>query len=159
MKRFGLHFFLRFSFSYLLLSLCLAGLSSLSAQVHVGNLILNSQADVDAFAYTEVTGTLAISSTDISNLDNLSSLTSVGAFLLIGDNGGLTNLDGLSSLTLVGGSITIVRNASLPNLNGLSSLTTVGGSLSIDINASLTNIDGFFSLSSAGGGTFTITPR
>ena len=53
------------------------------AQTYSGNLSLDSQADVDDFAYSEVTGYLSISGTDIVDLSPLSPLTRVGKYISI----------------------------------------------------------------------------
>jgi hypothetical protein len=127
---------------------------------------LSSQVDVDNFQSTYggggvcdmVSGSLTIvDSTDITNLDGLSSLTSIDGDLKIYENDALTNLDGLSSLTSVGGDLRIgcngyyCDNDTLTNLDGLSSLTSVGGDLKIYDNDALTNLDGLSSLTSVGG--------
>ena len=64
----------------------------------------------------------------------------------------LTNLDGLSSLTSVGGTLSIVNNAALENVNGLSNLTDVGGDLYIWVNISLCEslVDAFIDALGAG---------
>lgn len=113
--------------------------------------VLTSQAEVDTFDCTVVTGPVFISGPDITNLDALSSLTSVGGGLDISLNPALTNVDGLSSLITVSGSLSIFRNATLTNVDGLSSLTSVGISgtadgVSIVENQALTNLDGLSSL-------------
>lgn len=92
MKRVKLDSSLRFSFSYLLLVLLLAGPLSLLAQVHTGDLFLGNQAAVDAFSFTEVTGKLNITGSDINNLNAFSSLTSVGGDLSIYSNVLLSDL-------------------------------------------------------------------
>ncbi len=46
--------------------------SSVEAQVYNGSLTLSTQAQVDAFAWTEVTGKLTIRGVNITNLDGLS---------------------------------------------------------------------------------------
>src|SRR5215470_7207956 len=120
-----------------------------SAQVYNGNLTLATQADVDAFNYSEVTGVLSIGGlgTSITNLDGLSTLTKVDLSLLIVFNNSLTNIDGLSNLTSVGKSsgstnALVISNAPLlTNLDALSNLQYVG-SLSIENNKSLTSING-----------------
>ena len=48
------------------------------AQTYTGNLSLTSQEEVDAFNYSEVTGSLTISGADIVDLSPLSPLTWVG---------------------------------------------------------------------------------
>jgi len=107
-----------------------------------GYIRLVSQAQVDAFNCTEVTGTLNIRpypnpSNDITNLDGLLGLTSVGGELLIDFNTALTNVDGLSGLTSVGGHLRIGLNNVLTNVDGLSGVTSVGTHLIIDGNPQL----------------------
>ena len=146
-------------------------LTTFSLQVWGGDcssseILLSTQVDVDNFQSTYggggvcdmVSGSLTIvDSTDITNLDGLSSLTSIDGDLKIYENDALTNLDGLSSLTSVGGDLRIgcngyyCDNDTLTNLDGLSSLTSVGGDLKIYDNDALTNLDGLSSLTSVGG--------
>ena len=121
----------------------------------LGDVTLSTQAEVDAFNYTYVTGALTISGNDITNLDALSALTEVGA-LIITHNGSLTNVNGLSALTAVG-FITINQNGGLTNVNGLSALSNVGGSINILNNPVLTNLDGFSSITSMNDGSITIS--
>ena len=68
------------------------------AQVHTGDLTLSTQAQVDTFAYSQVTGILRIQGSDITNLNALSGLTLVGGLRIEG-NAALRNLVGLDSLT------------------------------------------------------------
>jgi len=126
------------------------------------DIYLNTQIDVDNFQSTygggrlcnEVSGSLIIrDSADITNLDGLSSITSVVGNLEISHNHTLTNIDGLSSLTSVtsvtsvgGYYMQISDNDALTNLDGLLSLTSVGGLLYIFDNDALTNLDGLSSL-------------
>ena len=91
-------------------------------------------------------------STDITNLDGLANITSVGSGLGIDYNAALANLDGLANITSVGGDLTIYSNAALTNLDGLASLTSVGGALYISSNSALTNLDGLANITSVGGG-------
>ena len=123
-------------------------LTESNAQTYTGNLNLTTQAQVDAFNYTEVTGYLSIHQSNITNLDHLSSLTSLGGILSIYANPELTNLDGLSNLTSVGGYLFVSNNTLLANIDGLSGLTSVGGFLDFDTNPALTNIDGLSGLTS-----------
>ena len=121
---------------------------------------LYTQQEVDDFQATyggggicdRVTQNLHVaSSSNISNLDGLANLTSVGAVLSIGSNHALTSLTGLSSLTSVGGTVEIYRNDTLTNFVGLSSLTSVGGDLNIVYNPALTSLDGLSSLTNVAG--------
>jgi hypothetical protein len=120
------------------------------AVVCEGDVTLSSQAEVDAFECTEVTGFLRIAGSDIANLDALSELVRVGG-LQINDNDNLTNVDGLSSLEVITGTggggdpevLVISGNPALLNLDGLSTLTTISGIVRINDNASLETINGF----------------
>jgi hypothetical protein len=120
-------------------------------QICEGDVVLSSQADVDAFTCTEVSGTLTISGDDISNLNALSALTRVGGLRIRG-NTRLTNVNGLSGLTRVGGrDIAISDNPVLTNLDGFSSIEATNVvdnncSITIDNNASLETINGFSTL-------------
>ena len=122
--------------------------------VYEGDVMLSTQAEVDAFYYTEVTGGLTISGNDIANVDALSALTRVKS-LTISGNANLTNVDGLSALTQVGFTsggvapsafIDISDNPLLANLDGFSSLSTLHGPITINNNASLETINGFLGL-------------
>ena len=119
------------------------------------NYDLNSQAEVDALGATgcdRVSGRLEIKhSTDITNLDDLANITSVGDYLRIYDNDALTNLDGLANLTSVGSNLYISNNDALTNLGGLANLTSVELNLGIFNNNALTDLDGLANLTSVGG--------
>jgi hypothetical protein len=121
------------------------------AQVCEGNITLTSQAQVNAFACTSVTGNLNISGSDIVTLIPLSELTSVGGDLAISFNAALASLDGLSALTSVGGNLSIGFTAALASLDGLSALTSVGGSLQLILNLALASLDGLSGVTSVGG--------
>jgi hypothetical protein len=126
--------------------------------VFTGNKTLLTQWEVDEqVGLTEVTGTLYIYpySGRITNLDALSSLTSVGGFVL--DNTTVPNLDGLSSLTSVGGYLEVISNDALMNLDGLSGVTSVGEGLLVHRNAVLGNCSSIAELLRSGGVTGTIT--
>lgn len=159
----------------LVIAFCIASISS--AQVFNGSIRLLTQAEVDAFNYTEVTGALEIGfvteESTITNLDSLYRLTTIGERLwmeynddltnidglsglvsvqdiFISDNQNLTNLDGLSGITSVPGNITIQANFNLSNMDGLSSLTSIGGSFIFGDNLAMSNIDGLSGITSVG---------
>ena len=124
-------------------------LTESSAQTYTGNLSLHTQADIDNFSYSEVTGTLIITvvaPNSITDLNGLANLTTVGGALDIISNDSLTNLDGLSHLKSVGGNLFIDDNFSLTNLDGLSSLTSVGGDLEVSHNTVLSEFSGLYAL-------------
>jgi hypothetical protein len=147
--------------------LCLIFILKVQGQILNGSLSLTTQAQVDAFNYTTVTGTLQIYDPTLTgairNLDGLSELTSVGGHLIIHDNSGfdnqlgyvgITNLNGLSNLSSVGGHLLIEFNTILSNCDGLSHLNTVGGNVFIR-NNDLMDLNGLSSLKSVGG-LFTV---
>jgi len=125
-----------------------------SAQVYNGGATLQSQAEVDAFTYTSITGLLVIQENttgNITNLNGLSKLTSVGGYLEISSNSALTNLNGLSNLSSISGDLYFNSNNSLTNIDGLSNLASVGGLDRLVSNPALTNIDPLSNLSSVAG--------
>ena len=108
--------------------------ANLNAQVYNGDLTLTSQAEVDAFNYTSVTGDLTIQETvpgNITNLNGLSELSSVGGAFRISGNTALVNINGFGNLTSVGGILNISDNGGLTTVTGLSKLATVGGGLGL----------------------------
>lgn len=113
------------------------------------DMLLTSQAEVDAFACSEVKGLLKISGEDITDLSPLSVLRKVGRGLVISDNPVLANLDGLANLDSIKGGLVIRDNEVLMNVDGLSSLRYLQegrDGLLILNNSSLINLDGFSSL-------------
>ncbi len=95
------------------------------AQTSTGDLTLSSQAAIDGFNFTEVTGTLTIEETtpgDIVNLDGLSELTTIGNELQIKNNTALTSFSGLEMLHSIGDTLTITGNTALTDFCVLSSL-------------------------------------
>ena len=97
-----------------------------------------------------ITGGLYVGDTELTNLDGLLGLTTVGGSLtigLVGYLGGmaLENIDGLSSLTTVGGNLMLFGNNLLNDINGLSALTSAGH-VNIYGNSSLTDLDGLGAL-------------
>jgi len=138
---------------------------------------LRTQADVDNFSLPidappgVLEGGLVIApeaangTTDITNLDGLSSLTQVHGTLLIERNPLLTDISGLSNLTTIGGGtcafqeLVIRQNPLIASLDGLqnvtgfvsrlfiqSNMTTLSG-LFLTGNTNLLNIDGLAGVS------------
>ncbi|PSR51874.1 hypothetical protein AHMF7605_28600 [Adhaeribacter arboris] len=120
----------------------------LQAQIYSGNLNLYTQADVDAFQYTEVTGGIYITGSDITNLQPLASLTKVGGYLNIQNCAQLSSLAGLENLSSLGSMLAIVNNSSLTSLVGLEKLTPLG-TVKIENNPRLTNLKGLDNLTTA----------
>jgi hypothetical protein len=102
---------------------------------------------------TQILGYVKITLTNITSLNGLSVLTSIGGYLTITYNTSLTNLSGLENLTSIGGTLSIESNNVLTNINGLASLTSVGGSgLWINSNPVLTSLAGLENLTTVNGG-------
>jgi hypothetical protein len=87
------------------------------------------QADIDNFqtnypGCTKIDGDVTINSFNITNLNGLSVLTSIGGSFSIYIDG-LSSLSGLENLTSIGGGLIIQNNDSLTSLAGLENLTSV----------------------------------
>ena len=128
---------------------------SAGAQVCEGDVRLGSQAEVDAFDCTVVTGQIDIVdyynvSNPITNLDSLAGLTSVGSNLRFYNNSSLTDLTGLSGITSVDGSLSFLNNDALTSLAGLDGITSVGG-FGIGDNDALTDLTGLSGITSVEG--------
>ncbi len=148
------------SFAFLLA--LLAGISVLDAQNCLpGGITFSTQAEVDAFpanypGCTHIEGNVTINdgdnSANITNLNGLSNITSIGGDLsaFLGCDG-LTNLNGLNDLTTIGGRLEIFDCDGLINLNGLNSLTSIGGRMDIHASDALINLSGLDNLLSVGG--------
>ncbi|GAB4252746.1 MAG: hypothetical protein Kow0027_17640 [Saprospiraceae bacterium] len=112
-------------------------------RVHVGNVILTSQAAVNNFSQCiyKIQGSLTIQGTGINSLANLSNLQEVTGNITIQITS-LSNMNGLDALTTIGGSLTIKLNnygAKLTSLSGLGNLTSIGQNLNISFNFSLSD--------------------
>ena len=136
--------------------LCLSLLCSIvlkSQNCPSGDVTLISQAEIDAFSSTHsnctsISGILTIRGSDITNLDGLSGLQSVGG-LEVGLNPILTDINGLRTLNTVTNSLVFTQNPQLANVNGLVNLTGVSGSIHFAGNSGLLNLDGLSNISSA----------
>ena len=124
--------------------------SSALAQTFTGDLSLSSQAEVDAFDYSEVTGSLTISGDDIVDLGPLSALTTVGEYLSISHNPTLVVVDGFENLTDVGWGIYVYYNAELVSFSGFDALLQTGDNIDFWYNDSLVDVSGFSSLHTVG---------
>jgi hypothetical protein len=106
----------------------------------------------------EIEGNVTINGIDISNLNGLNVVTSIGGSLLIFGNDILINLSGLNSLNIIGGGLRIHGNAALSGLTGMSNLNSIGGDLEIGFdnagwwvgNPVLNNLSGLEGLVSIG---------
>ncbi len=103
-----------------------------------------------------VTSDLKIKECDITNLNGLGNIASVGGSLKFEDNPSLPNLDGLGAIGAVGGELKVSGNDLLTSISGLSVVTSVSSNLKKENNAVLTNLDGL-GVSGAIGGELKIT--
>ena len=119
-----------------------------------GDVVLRTQAEVDAFCGCEVIeGDLKIGvfgfpndiDSDIFNLGKLTKIKLVKGFVNIAETE-LKNLDGLNNLEYVGKYIYVGRNPILKNFLGLNNLEKVEGALVIDATDSLSSLKGLYSL-------------
>jgi hypothetical protein len=120
-----------------------------------GNVVLNSQADVDAFGaqkYKEITGHLEIDDTGnpdpICDLSPLKRVRKVGSYLIISASC-VTDLDGLKKINSVGmlgpfGYIA-VRCENVTDINGIDGINTITGSINLINNLNLASIGTAFS--------------
>lgn len=115
-------------------------------------LIFTKQQAVDNFIIDwpdcrELPGSLIIgqisSQSDITHLDGLSGLTSVGGNLTIEFNPQLTDLEGLNQLHTVAGAIYMAGNNALVSSSGLRNLTSVGSSVTVAAHSSLRDLNAF----------------
>lgn len=120
----------------------------------------NTQAQIDNFqtnypGCTEIEGNVTIEGSDITNLNGLSILTSIGGNFMIGGyadgNPSLTGLTGLDNLTSIGGYLWIKKNTSLTSLTGLEGLISIGNNLEIWHNNALNTLAGLDGLTSIAG--------
>ncbi len=136
----------------------------------------STQAQIDSFQIiypncTEIEGDVLIYGDDITNLNGLNVLTSIGGRFGIGEalyngNPNLTNLTGLDCLTSINDNFKICNNDALTSLTGLENLSSIGGDLYIGDyfrntiqmshidcfgNPNLTNLSGLSNLNTIGG--------
>ena len=131
------------TFSVLFVITLIIGLFSVgNAQVIEGDVTLSTQAEINSFSGTSITGNLTIYGSDIVDLTPLSTLESIDGSLWVFGNPALTNLVGLASLAAIGDGLSIEVNNALTHLDGLGNLTTVGDYLTLQDNPLLTDLDG-----------------
>ena len=120
-----------------------------------GGIKFSTQAQIDNFqnnypGCTHIEGEVIITGTDISKLDGLSALRSIGESLLIYENYSLKSLAGLDNLSHIGKGL-YIEYTSLDSLAGLDNLVFIGGELKIHFNQSLSSLKGLDKVDSIGG--------
>ena len=119
-------------------------------------IIFTTQAQIDNFQInypncTEIEGYVEINGCDITNLNGLNVLTTIGEGLYIDGDNSLTSLTGLEGLTTIEALWISNYNASLTSLTGLENLTSIGEYIAIVYNAALISLTGLDNLTSIGG--------
>lgn len=153
----------------LIFTLLTINLTTISQPCLPNGITFTTQTQIDSFQITnpnctEIEGDVKIYGGNITNLNGLNVLTSIGGDLIIGDsyNGGnpsLTSLTGLNNVTSIGGALSIMDNDVLINLTGLENLFVIEEGLLIGTiniqgsfgNPSLTSLNGLESLLTIGG--------
>ncbi len=132
------------------------------AQCPNSTIQMKTQAQVNNFKQwypncTELNGDLIVGwapatagPSDITNVDSLHEITSVGGRFIVNHNDNLTNIAPFANLTTVGGDVQIGSCELLTDLTGLENLTSVGGSFRILICNNLTEISALSNLESIG---------
>lgn len=122
-----------------------------------GNYYFTSQSDIDNFQSnypncTNLEGNVYINGNDITNLEGLATITSIGEFFQIGHMLGgiptLTDLSGLENLESIGGPFNVINNDSLNDITALNSLTVVTSELRIEDNPNLNSLSGIDNIES-----------
>lgn len=114
-----------------------------------------TQAEIDSFqtnypGCTEIEGNVTISGNNITNLNGLNMVNSIGQSLDLSYNDVLTSLNGLDNLTSLK-NLSIENNNLLTNLTGLEGLDSIEGFFGITGNSALTNLTGLDNLRYIGG--------
>ena len=128
------------------------------SQCPPGTITISSQNQIDTFAATypgctNVTGDIFISGNNITSLEGLSQITTIGGQLTVYLCPNLTNLNGLQNISSMT-TADIAYNSNLTNLSGLQSLTTLSNVLGITGNPLINNLDGLQQLTSVGNSVF-----
>ena len=149
--------------SILIITLLIIQATAISQSCLPEGITFTTQSQIDSFQInypncTEIEGDVIITdynSGDITNLNGLNVLTSIGGNLEIGDyylsNPSLPNLTGLDNVTSIGGDLTILINFGITSLTGLEGLTSVAGDIEISGCYSLTSLSALGNLTSIGG--------
>lgn len=121
----------------------------------------SNQNQIDSFqtdypGCTEIVGNVSVdgADSDITNLNGLNVLTTIGGSLVIKNTNSLNNLSGLEKLSYIGNNLYIgdftEGNYSLVNIDSLYNLKSIGGTLYIYDNPVLRSIEGLFNLTAIG---------
>ena len=164
--------------SLLAIATLFSNFSYAACPVGPSTVVLNDQAEVDAFPVTYAGCTdwpsnvkLRVSGNDITNLNGLAQLETIGGYLDLKNCPLLTDISGLANVTSIGeldiemcnslvslaglslstlGDLEISRCDALTDISALSTLTALGGELYIKENDALTSLNGLHNITSIG---------
>lgn len=120
---------------------------------YVGNVIFNTQADVDAFdpCYSIIDGDVTLKGSGINDLSPLLNIHTITGFLFVKTTQ-LTDFSGLDNLSVLGDKLHIIQNNSQIDFAGLEALTEIGGDLVLSLNFNtLQSLDGLENVTEIGG--------
>ena len=100
---------------------------------------------------TEIEGYVTIDGNNITNLNGLSVLTSIGGDLKFYYNDALISLAALANVTFIGGNLKVENSDALISLTGLDNLNSIGGDLVVEGNNALTSIAALANVTSIAG--------
>ena len=111
------------------------------------SLYITSQAQIDSFQInypgcTDIDGNVIIAGSNVTNLNGLGDLNSIGGDFKVQYQIYLIDLAGLEGLTTIGGNFHIVNSVALASLAELEALTSIGGSVHIVNNHAITSLEG-----------------
>jgi Secretion system C-terminal sorting domain len=143
-------------FTFLLL---LAWYTNYSQTCLPEGITFSSQTQIDDFSSdypgcTQILGDVTIKESvpgNITNLNSLSVLTSIGGDLYVGYNSALTSLSGLDNVDSIGLALIVIDNEALTSLSGLLNVDTIAGVLSVLGNDALVSLSGLDNVNSIGG--------
>ena len=143
-------------YTLLLLIIVLIKTTVLSQGCLPNGITFTTQEEIDNFqndypGCTEIEGGVWVSGNDITNLNGLNSITTIGEYLIFSDNIALTSLAGLNNLSTIGEYLIIAYNNELIDLTGLNNLIEINEYLEIAGNSSLTNLSGLDNLTTIEG--------
>jgi len=136
------------------LSLILMPLSAWAQNCTPNDIILNTQLAVDNFQTDHgpcdtILNKLVVSGADITNLNGLAGVVSVGTDIELLNNPVLADVSGLANITSTGNRVTISNNTVLASLP-LTALATIGTDLELLGNPALADVSGLGNVSSTG---------
>ena len=119
-----------------------------ASTVIMGSVIIEENGDDPSMleGVVEVTGAIRINRVEVTDLNFMACVRTVGADVTIFGNDQLTNVDGLWSLETIGTDFVFSQNDAMEDFNGLPNVEQIDGNLVMRENASLRTITGFHRL-------------